>query len=63
MSRAGREPVRGLRSSLPSKREIRILFVTAENVLIPLYAFVKQTQRTPVTELKLARDRWKDLSS
>lgn len=50
-----------LRCSLPSKRELRILFVTGEAMLILLHAFIKKTQKTPIVELNLAEKRRKAL--
>ncbi len=52
-----------IRSSLPSKREARVLFGFHDNELIALHAFIKKTQRTPPTELALARQRLKEIAS
>jgi len=49
-----------LRSSLPSKREARVLFGFHDGELIALHAFVKKTQATPAADLKLARKRMKE---
>lgn len=48
-----------LRSSLPSKREVRLLFAfdSETQSLVVLHAFIKKTQKTPKADLDLARDR------
>ena len=52
-----------VRSSLPSRRESRVLFGFHEGVLIALHAFIKKTQSTPASDLTLARQRLKELTS
>jgi phage-related protein len=52
-----------VRSSLPSKREARVLFGFHDGELIALHAFIKKTQRTPPEELTLARQRLKEVTS
>ena len=52
-----------VRSSLPSKREARVFFGFEDGELIALHAFVKKTQNTPDSELKLARQRLKEMRS
>ena len=52
-----------VRSSLPSKREARVLFGFRDETLVALHAFIKKTQKTPPDELALARERWKELQS
>jgi phage-related protein len=52
-----------LRSSLPSKREARLIFAIGENVIVALHAFIKKSQKTPDHELKLAKRRMKELKS
>jgi phage-related protein len=52
-----------VRPSLPSKREARILFGFYEGELIALHAFIKKTQKTASDDLKLARQRLKELTS
>jgi phage-related protein len=54
-------PLWELRSSLPSKRELRILFVAGEDKLILLHIFIKKTQNTPKADLQLALQRTKEL--
>ena len=51
-----------IRSSLPSKREARVMFGFHEGMLIALHAFIKKSQKTSPEELALARQRLKDLT-
>ncbi|MBP6011211.1 MAG: type II toxin-antitoxin system RelE/ParE family toxin [Alphaproteobacteria bacterium] len=51
-----------VRSSLPSKREARVLFGFHEGELVALSAFIKKTQKTPEDELKLARKRFREVT-
>jgi phage-related protein len=50
-----------LRSSLPSRREARVLFTANEHQIVILSAFIKKAQKTPVSEIELARTRLKEL--
>lgn len=50
-----------VRSSLPSRREARVIFAVIEEQMVLLHAFVKKTQKTPKTDLDLALNRLKDL--
>ncbi|MGD1038506.1 MAG: type II toxin-antitoxin system RelE/ParE family toxin [Roseiarcus sp.] len=52
-----------VRSSLPSRREARVLFGFHEGALIALAAFFKKTQATPAQELATARQRLKEATS
>ena len=52
-----------VRSSLPSRREGRLLFGFHDGVLVALHAFIKKTQRAPDDDLALARQRLKDVTS
>lgn len=51
-----------LRSSLPSKREMRLLlmFDRAQQSLVVLHAFIKKSAKTPKADLDLARKRMKE---
>ena len=49
-----------VRSSLPSKREARALFVVDEGGIVVLHGFIKKAQKTPQSELNLARKRMKE---
>nr|WP_158817889.1 type II toxin-antitoxin system RelE/ParE family toxin [Methylocapsa sp. S129] len=52
-----------VRSSLPSKREARVLFGFDDGMLIALHAFIKKTRETPADNLTLARQRLKEATS
>ena len=52
-----------VRSSLPSRREGRVLFGFHSGALIALAAFFKKTQATPARELTTARRRLKEATS
>jgi phage-related protein len=52
-----------VRSSLPSKREARVLFGFHDGMLIALTAFIKKKQTTPAGELALAQQRWKEVTA
>ena len=52
-----------VRSSLPSRREARVLFGFHDGTLIALAAFFKKTQATPAKELATARQRLKEATS
>ena len=52
-----------VRSTLPSRREARVLFGFHDAHLVALHAFVKKAQRTPQADLALARQRLKDITS
>jgi phage-related protein len=51
------------RSSLPSRREARVIFGFHDEVLVALHAFIKKTQKTPAGELAIARQRMTELQS
>lgn len=46
-----------LRSSLPSRREVRLLFFVDGREIVVVEAFVKKTARTPPERLAVARER------
>jgi phage-related protein len=52
-----------VRSSLPSRREARVLFGFHCGMLIALTAFIKKTQTTPAAELALACQRLKEVTT
>lgn len=52
-----------VRSSLPSRREARLLFCLHAGRFVALHAFIKKAQRTPPGELALARQRLKEVMS
>jgi phage-related protein len=51
-----------VRSSLPSRREARVLFCFHDGMLVVLHAFIKKAQRTPSNDIALARKRMKEVS-
>ena len=50
-----------VRSSLPSKREARILFFVSDDRMVLLHGFVKKSQKTPRSDLDLAKRRMKEI--
>jgi phage-related protein len=52
-----------VRSSLPSRREARVLFGFHEDMLIALHVFIKKGQKTSTEDLVLARQRMKEVLS
>lgn len=50
-----------MRSSLPSKREARVIFaVDAERIAV-LHGFIKKSRKSPPSELALSRKRYEEL--
>ena len=49
-----------VRSSLPSRREGRVVFGFHDGMLIALNAFIKKTQATPAREITLVQHRSKE---
>lgn len=52
-----------VRSTLPSRREARLLFTADANRIVVLSGFIKKSQKTPQVEIDLAGRRLKDLRS
>ena len=52
-----------VRTNLSGLRIARVLFCFNERYLVLLHAFVKKSQKTPQTDLKLARLRRKEVES
>jgi phage-related protein len=50
-----------VRSSLPSKREARLLFAASMEQIVVLHAFIKKTPKTPPKEIELARKRLREM--
>jgi phage-related protein len=50
-----------LRSSLSSNRTARVIFCAAQGKMVLLHGFIKKTQKTPQSELDLARTRQKEV--
>ena len=54
-----------VRSTLPSRREARLIFFHAdeERALVVVHGFIKKTRNTPDSDLKLAAARKRELES
>ena len=52
-----------VRSTLPSRREARVLFAFHDGMLIALHALIKKARKTPAEDLALARQRLKEVQS
>ena len=50
-----------VRTDLPDKTIARVLFSFHDGELYALHGFIKKTQRTPPSDLKLARQRQKEV--
>ena len=51
-----------IRSTVSGSREARVFFGIAGDHLVLLHAFIKKSRKTPPTDLKLAKDRLKELT-
>ncbi len=52
-----------VRSTLPSRRIARLILCFHEGVLVVLHGFIKKTPKTPAEDLKIARQRLKEVIS
>ena len=52
-----------VRTSLPSKTISRVLICFHDGLLYALHGFIKKTQKAPPEDLKIARDRMKDIQN
>jgi phage-related protein len=52
-----------VRSAMSGNRQARVFFGFHDGVLIALHVIVKKTQKTPIEDLALARQRLKELQS
>ena len=50
-----------VRSSLPSKRISRVLFCVAQAHMVLLHGFTKKSQKTPKSDIEIARARQKEV--
>jgi len=50
-----------VRSTLPSHRIARVMFMLAEGHLVLLHGFIKKTQETPKVEMAIARQRMREV--
>lgn len=48
-----------MRTSLPSTREARLLFIAHDQKLVVLSGFIKKSQKVPGNEIQVARERRK----
>ena len=49
-----------VRSALPSHRISRVIFAVIDNRIVALHGFIKKSQKTPASDLTLARRRRKE---
>jgi phage-related protein len=52
-----------VRSSLPGNKIARVFFYVTKSDMILIHGFIKKTQKTPLFELTLARERLKRLKN
>jgi phage-related protein len=52
-----------VRSMLPSRRIARLMLCFHENKIVALHAFIKKTQRTPLADINVARQRMREVTS
>lgn len=52
-----------VRSTLSSKREVRVVFCIYEKFMILLHAFIKKTQKTPIQDMAIAKQRQKEIEN
>lgn len=52
-----------VRSSLPSRREARVIFAVFEEQMVLLHGFIKKSQKTPKADIDLALKRLKEVKS
>lgn len=50
-----------VRCDLPPGRTARVLFCIADGYMVLVHGFIKKTQKTPASDLDVARQRMKDL--
>ena len=52
-----------VRSSLPGRRIARLIVCFHENKIVALHGFIKKTQKTPLEEIDVARQRMREVTS
>jgi phage-related protein len=52
-----------VRSSLPSRREARVIFAVIQERMVLLHGFIKKAQKTPKVDLDVAKKRFKEIES
>jgi phage-related protein len=50
-----------VRSTLATRRIVRVMFTLHDNQMVLLHGFIKKTQKTPPAELEIARKRMKEV--
>ena len=50
-----------VRSTLPSRRIARVLFRIYEGKIVAVHGFIKKTAKTPEADMRLARERMKEI--
>jgi phage-related protein len=51
-----------VRSALTSNRIVRVLFMLHQGEMVLLHGFIKKTQKTPQSDLELARKRVREVA-
>ena len=52
-----------VRSTLPNRRIARLMLCFHENKIVALHGFIKKTQRTPLEDIDVARQRMREVTS
>jgi phage-related protein len=52
-----------VRSALPSRRIARLMLCFHENKIVALHGLIKKTQRTPLVDINVARQRMREVTS
>jgi phage-related protein len=52
-----------VRSTLPSRRIARLMLCFHENKIVALHGFIKKTQRMPLEDINVARQRMREVTS
>jgi phage-related protein len=52
-----------IRSTLPSRRIARLIICFHDNKIVALHGFIKKTQKTPLEDIDVARQRMREVTS
>ena len=52
-----------VRSTLPSRRIARLMLCFHDNKIVALHGFIKKSQRTPIEDIDVARQRMREVTS
>jgi len=52
-----------IRSTLPSRRIARLIICFHEDKIVALHGFIKKTQKTPLEDVDVARQRMREVTS